>query len=120
MEEELDPRPGIIPVDIFNFEHRTYIAKKPIHHLFTWTTRNVSTDVQVIANSEPDNTTTWPGMEENTFYGISPMSATLPSVPTSQATFLTFLAKMTSWSVMSLIVLTKFSISPETETPVIF
>ena len=43
-----------------------------------------------------------------------------PSVPTSRATFFTSAANIASWSIMSLMVFTRFNISPETDTPVIF
>lgn len=54
---------------------------------------------------------------------IKPTSActpNLPSVPTSRATFITSEAKIPNWSIMSLIVLTRCSISPDTDTPVTF
>jgi hypothetical protein len=50
----------------------------------------------------------------------SAWTPSLPSVPTSRATFLTSEAKNPSWSIMSLIVFTRSRISPETETPVTF
>lgn len=53
-------------------------------------------------------------------FPTSACTPSFPSVPTSLATFFTSAAKIASWSIISLVVLTRLSISPETETPVIF
>ena len=53
-------------------------------------------------------------------FPTSACTPNFPSVPTSLATFFTSAAKIANWSIMSLIVFTRDSISPETDTPVIF
>ena len=53
-------------------------------------------------------------------FSTSACTPNLPSVPTSLATRVTSAAKMASWSIMLLMVLTKSRISPDTFTPTTF